>query len=56
MQTAKRPESIKYSFDFDDVEAGDILITPVAKYLVTEKEHISFDVWGRRWGYDAPGS
>ena len=48
MQTVKQPEPIVYSFD--DVEAGDILITPVMKYLVTEKEHIRFDRWGRRWG------
>ena len=41
MQTAKRPELTGCSFD--DVEAGDILITPVTKFLVTEKEHIRFN-------------
>jgi len=41
VQTAKRPELTGCSFD--DVEAGDILITPVTKFLVTEKEHIRFN-------------
>jgi len=48
VQTAKRPELTGCSFD--DVEAGDILITPVTKFLVTEKEHIRFNGSSRRWG------
>ena len=41
MKTVKQPEPIEYSLD--DVEAGDILITPAMKYLVTEKQHIRFN-------------
>ena len=47
MKTVKQPEPIEYSLD--DVEAGDILITPAMKYLVTEKEHIRFNGSPRRW-------